>query len=381
MKKYDLIIRNGRLIEPNLGIDGVWDIAFDDGKVAAIEKSITKKDNAKEMDASGKIVLPGLIDLHTHIYWGATSLGVSHEEVALRSGTTTFVDAGSAGPGNFAGFRRFIAESSALQVYSFLNISYAGIFGFAPGVMVGECSDIRLLNKKECLSVAEKNRDLIRGIKVRAGHFAGGDSGIAPLAIGREVADELNLPLMAHFDHPPPGVEEILGLLREGDILTHCYRPEPNSVLTNGKQVKESVRMAKDKGILFDIGHGMGGMAFEVARTMLAEGLAPDTISSDVHQLCVNGPAYDLLHTASKFLCLGMSIEELVPAMTQNPARVLREPGLGTLASGAKADAVVLNLETGEFPYKDAAGETLIGKQKLSVDTIVIDGKIWNGAE
>ena len=152
----------------------------------------------------GLVVAPGLIDLHTHVYWGGTSLGVDAAEVARRSGTTTFVDAGSAGPGNFHGFRRHVIEPSPVRILPFLNVSFPGIFAFGPSVMVGECADLRLIDPRECVRVIAANRDLIAGVKVRVGRGAGGASGVAPLDIALEVAEEAGLPVMAHLDHPPP---------------------------------------------------------------------------------------------------------------------------------------------------------------------------------
>ncbi|HKM73212.1 MAG TPA: hypothetical protein VJX94_24645 [Stellaceae bacterium] len=179
---------------------------------------------AEIVDMRGLLVVPGLIDLHTHDYWGGTSLGVDAAEVARQSGTTTFVDAGSAGPGNFRGFRRHVIEPSPLRIIPYLNVSFPGIFAFSASVMVGECSDLRFFDPRECVRVIEANRDLIAGVKVRVGRTAGGASGGAPLDIALEVAEETGLPVMAHLDHPPPSRLEVLSRLRRGDILTRCFR-------------------------------------------------------------------------------------------------------------------------------------------------------------
>ena len=224
----ELVLRGGRVIDPASGRDATADIAFGDGKVSAVGHDLAGS-GAEIVDARGFLVVPGLIDLHTHVYWGGTSLGVDAAEVARRSGTTTFVDAGSAGPGNFHGFRRHVIEPSPLRIIPFLNISFPGIFAFSASVMVGECADLRLLDLRECVRVIKANRDLIAGVKVRVGRNAGGASGAAPLDMALEVAEESALPVMAHLDNPPPSRLEVLSRLRRGDILTHCFRPFPNA--------------------------------------------------------------------------------------------------------------------------------------------------------
>jgi len=226
----DLLLRGGRIIDPANGRDEVADIAFADGKVAAVGPDLPR-DGIETVDARGLIVVPGLIDLHTHVYWGGTSLGVDAALVAQRSGTTTFVDAGSSGPGNFLGFRRHVIEPSPLRILPFLNVSFPGIFAFSATVMVGEAADLRLIDPRECVRVINDHRDLIVGVKVRVGRGAGGASGIAPLDMALEVAEEVGLPVMAHLDHPPPSRLEVLSRLRRGDVITHCFRPFPNGAI------------------------------------------------------------------------------------------------------------------------------------------------------
>ena len=224
----DLVLRGGRVIDPANGRDEIADVAFADGKVIKIGRDLPGN-GSEIVDVRGLLVVPGLIDLHTHVYWGGTSLGVDAAEVAQRSGTTTFVDAGSAGPGNFHGFRRHVIEPSPLRIIPYLNVSFPGIFAVSAAVTVGECADLRLLDPRECVRVIRANRDLIAGVKVRVGRNAGGASGAAPLDMALEVAEETGLPVMAHLDNPPPSRLEVLSRLRRGDILTHCFRPFPNA--------------------------------------------------------------------------------------------------------------------------------------------------------
>jgi len=373
----DLILRGGRVIDPASGRDEVANIGFVDGKVAAIGSDIARE-GGEVVDVRGMIVAPGLIDLHTHVYWGGTSLGVDAADVARTSGTTTFVDAGSSGPGNFHGFRRHVIEPSPLRILPFLNVSFPGIFAFSPTVMVGEAADLRLIDPRDCVRVINANRDLIVGVKVRVGRNAGGASGIAPLDIALEVAEEVGLPVMAHLDNPPPSRLEVLSRLRRGDILTHCFRPFPNAPVQPDGQVREEVQEARRRGVVFDIGHGSGSFGFRTAEHMLEAGFLPDAISSDVHTLSIKGPAYDQLVTMGKFLALGLDLPAVIRAATAAPAAALGRADLGHLSVGAIGDASVLELAEGEVEYRDVLGETRRARQQLVARGLVIGGKWWH---
>ena len=372
----DLILRNGRVIDPASKLDAVCDIGFTGGHVAAVAPRIAES-AATERDVKGKLVIPGMIDLHTHVYWGGTSIGVDAEPIARRSGTTTFVDAGTAGPGNFAGFRRHVIEPSKVRILAFLNVSWAGIYAFSRTVMVGESSNLMLFDLQECVRVARANPDLIVGVKVRVGRGAGGASGIAPLDMALECAEELGLPLMAHIDHPPPTRREVLDRLRPGDILTHCYRNFPNSLLRADGGVRDEAIRARERGIFFDIGHGAGSFGFHACRGLLKAGFLPDAISSDVHVLNIDGPAYHLLETMSKFLVLGMDLNAIVAAVTTAPAHAIRRPELGTLAAGSPGDATVLDIEEGRFEFRDTQNETLAAERRFRRQGMVVAGSWW----
>jgi dihydroorotase len=375
---YDLILRGGRLIDPSQKLDAVTDVAFSGGKVAQIGPALKADAETDVRDLSGFIVTPGLIDLHTHVYWGGTSLGIDAEDFCRRSGVTTAVDAGSAGPGNFAGFRKHLIERSQVRILAYLQISFAGIYAFAPRVMVGESEEIRLMAPIDAMEVANANRDLIVGIKVRVGARASGRSGSAPLDIALQVADEVGMPVMAHIDDPPPTYEEVLARLRPGDTLTHAFRPYPNAPVTAQGTVKQAVNEARRRGVLFDIGHGKGSFAFKTARAMLANGFFPDTISSDVHALCINGPAFDQVTTMSKFLCLGMPLADIIAASTANAAFALRRPELGSLKPGGAGDATILSVRNGRFDYVDVVGEHLTGEHNIASEGVVIAGRWWH---
>lgn len=375
----DLILRGGRIIDPSQGIDRIADVRFTNGVVAAIGDKLAGAPDTEMRDVRGKVVTPGLIDLHTHVYWGGTSIGVDAVPLARSSATAVFVDAGTAGPGNFPGFRKHVIEPSIpVRILPFLNLSYAGIFAFSNTVMVGECADLRLLDLRECVRVARENADLICGIKVRVGRGAGGTSGIAPMDMALEVAEEVGLPLMAHLDHPPPSRLEVMSRLRPGDILTHCFRPFPNAPSGPAGGVRPEVSAARERGVIFDIGHGGGSFGFRTSRAMLAAGFKPDVISSDVHVLSIQGPAFDLLHTMGKFLTLGMALPEIVACATLNAARAIRRPGLGTLKPGAGRDASIFEVVATPTQYRDVLGEMIVGERRLVARGLVLDGRWWS---
>ncbi|AWV19366.1 MULTISPECIES: amidohydrolase/deacetylase family metallohydrolase [Methylobacterium] len=378
--QHDLILKGARVIDPSQNHDGICDVAFADGRVSGFGRDLPAGPGTQVRDMEGAIVTPGLIDLHTHVYWGGTSLGIDADEFCRTSGVTTSVDTGSAGPGNFAGFRSHVIERSQARILAYLHVSFAGIFGFSKTIMVGESEDPRLMAPREAVEVAEANRDVIVGIKVRVGRHASGDQGTAPLDIALQVAEETGLPLMAHIDEPPPSYEAVLAMLRPGDVLTHAFRPFPNSPVTAQGAVKPALREARARGVLFDIGHGKGSFAFRTARAMLAGGFLPDTISSDVHQLCIEGPAFDQVTTMSKMLCLGMSLTDVIAASTVNAAVALKRMEYGTLKVGALGDATVLAVRDGAFDYVDTRGETMTGAQRITAEGVVLKGRWWHPA-
>jgi dihydroorotase len=378
MAACDLVLKGGHVIDPAQNIDAVMDVAFAGGKVAAVGKSLDTSAAKDVRDVSGKIVTPGLIDMHTHVYWGGTSLGIDAEDFCRKSAVTTAVDTGSAGPGNFAGFRKHVIEPSAVRILAYLHISHAGIFGFSSRIMVGESENLALMDPETAVEVAQANRDVIIGIKVRLGRHASGIHGMAPFEHAIQVAEEASMPLMVHIDEPPPSYAEVVSRLRSGDVLTHCFRPFPNSPVGPDGKVRPEVLAARQRGVLFDIGHGMGSFSFRTARAMLDAGFMPDTISSDFHAMCINGPAFDQVTTLSKFLCLGVPLKEVIRTSTENAARALSRPDLGTLKPGSAGDASILSLDEGAFDYADVVGEHVTGDRKINACGVVLGGRWWH---
>jgi len=247
--------------------------------------------------------------------------------------------------------------------------------------MVGESVDLRLMDPRTTVEVVNANRDMIVGIKIRLGRIASGDHGMAPFDYALQVAEETDLPMMVHIDEPPPSYREVVNNLRKGDVLTHCFRPFPNTPIDPHGGIRPEVIAARKRGVYFDIGHGMGSFSFDVCEVMLNGGFIPDTISSDIHQLCINGPVYDQVTTLSKFLAMGMSLVDVIAASTDKASQVLVRPDLGNLKAGSAGDAAILSLETGDFEFTDSTGKTVNGKQRITASGVVLGGQWWHSAE
>lgn len=373
----DLVLRGGRVVDPSQSIDRIADVVVAGGKVLGLDAA--PAEGADSVDVAGMIVTPGLIDLHTHVYWGGTSLGVDPVAYALKSASPLLVDAGSAGPGNYPGFAKHIIEPAFPRILAFLHISFAGIYGFSDRVRVGESHDMRLMAARDAVRVVSEYPDTIVGIKVRLGAHASGPSGIAPLDVAMAVAEETCLPLMVHIDEPPPSYGEVVSRLRTGDVLTHCFRPFPNAPVDGKGNIRPEIHAARERGVIFDVAHGMGSFAWKSARAMLSQNFRPDVISSDVHAFCLNGPAHDNLHVMTKFLALGWTLPEVIEAASAAPARVLGLEDRGHLRPGALGDISVFREEEGPVELVDAVGESVTFDRLLTPVGIAVGGK-WMSA-
>jgi dihydroorotase len=374
VQDYDLVLKRGRVLDERNGVDDVLDVAIKAGKIAAVGKELAGHSSRVE-DVSGAIVAPGLIDVHTHVYHKATSLSVEPGFIARRSATTTLVDAGSAGAGNYDGFRDYVMSRCPYRIFAFLNISFPGIFGFDKGVSIGEATLREMLPVDRCVAKIEANRDRIVGVKVRIGGPVTGDLGLGALELALEAANAVGLPLMTHIGPAPPSYADVVSMLRPGDILTHCFRPTPNSALGPDGKVLNAVRSARERGVLFDIAHGMGAFAYETTEGALKEGFPPDLISSDVHVIAVEGPGFDLLHTMSKLLNCGLTLPQVIGMSSSRPALAIRRPDLGHLGVGAPADITVLQQVDSDYVFEDVVGVTRQGSTMLQPIAVYIDGQ------
>lgn len=368
--QFDLLIKGGDVVNPG-GQSGRLDVAIKRTRIAALGPDIPAESARRVIDASSQIITPGLVDLHTHVYHNVTYWGIQADPVAARSGVTTWLDVGSSGAFNFMGFREFIAKPAAARLYALLNISAIGLTA-----STWELSNLDYCDVDLCCKLIDLNRDLALGVKARVDRSTTRNTGIEPLKLARAAADRCELPLMLHVGYGPPTIREVLPYLRPGDILTHCFTGGDMRIMDPNGRLLDDAKRAWDQGVIMDIGHGAGSFAFEVGEALIAQGHKPDVISSDIHQISVNGPLFDLPTCLSKFLAIGMSLPEVIRAATVRPAEVLGlQDEVGTLRVGAAADVALFRLEKGDFPLYDVFMQPRAGNQLLYNTLTLIDGR------
>ena len=376
--KYDLLIKGGTLVDPAQDLSDGRDVGFASGRVAAVGECLDGGDAREVIDASGCVVTPGLIDLHVHVFAGVSHYGIEPDPTCLARGATTVVDAGSAGADTFSGFRKYVIDVSETRILAQLNISSQGMLTEEIGEFeIPEYADVN----KACRMI-ERHRDIVLGVKVRLTRntIVSERSGMIPLHRAREAADAAGLPIMVHpQDAWCSSIDDILGVMKSGDILTHCYHDYPCGILDGEGRVRDSVLEAIERGVVFDVGHGAGSFSWQIVEKALSQGVLPTTISSDLHIYNVNGPVYDLAFVVTKFLHLGLSIEESISRVTSVPAAIIGMEGeVGTLSPGAFGDAVVFELRDGDFRLEDSRGEIRTGTRNLVPVTVVKGGRAYS---
>jgi dihydroorotase len=379
--KFDLVIRGGDVLDPSQQIQGKRDIGIRWGVVEAVEESIPAERALKTIDATGKLVTPGLVDLHCHVYPYGSAIGIPADELVQFQGTTTVVSAGDAGVNNLAALRRFIVAQTRARMYAFLHIANNGLSAFP----VAELYNIDNAQVEACAMALAENPDFLIGVKVRMSENVIFKHGIEPLRRGIQACEMCGWParMMVHIG----GVEtrelmsDILNLLRPGDVLTHCYSGAPNmagaftNIVQDGKLLPAALA-AKQRGVLFDIGHGGGSFDFTVAEVAIPAGCTPDTISSDIHVFSGNTPGTPFLpNVMSKFLALGFPLEQVVAMATSAPAKIInRAPKIGTLQIGAPGDVTIMDLVEGPVTFVDTRNNKRDGKLLLKPVQTVING-------
>ena len=372
---YDVLVRGGTVLDPANGVSGLRDVGLEGGRVTAVALGLEAATADDVLDATGFYVVPGLIDLHTHVYKDVSVFGIEADELCPQTGVTTAVDTGSAGWINYRGLERYIIDRSQTRILAFVHLSAVGL-----PCRRGELVFRGYADPDACARVVREHPDTCVGVKVRLYRGVGGEVDVRYLLkLALEAAERSEKPLMVHISNSSAPLEDLLPPLRTGDIVTHCFHGTgPACVLDEAGHVLPVVREARDRGVLFDIGHGLGSFTYGVARKALEDGFPPDTISTDIHSLNINGPVYDLPTTMSKLLNLGMPLEDVVRKSTAEPARAIgRTDGLGHLGVGAAGDVAVLACETGRFELWDVDGEVLVGEQRLVCRASVRDGRVW----
>jgi dihydroorotase len=363
-ERFDLLIRGGEVIDPVQELRGRRDVAIRWGRIAAVGPGIDPARAAQVIDARGKLVLPGLVDLHTHVYPQASALGLPADELAPHTCTTTYVSCGDAGANNFSAFRHYIAAQARSRLFAFVHISTIGLTGFP----VGESLNLDYADVDAAARTIAENRDIVLGVKVRISRNVVGGNGLEPLrrAIAAAERAGTGARVMCHIGDAPGPISELLDLLRPGDVLTHAYSGAGNNVVQDGRVVPAALE-ARRRGVVIDVGHGGGSFDYTVAEPAIEQGLAPDTISSDIHALSGNTPGMPYLPwVMSKFLNLGFSLEQVVRMATLAPSRVIdRVDGLGTLQPGAPADVSILELVEEPVRFVDTRGNQRSGTRWL----------------
>jgi dihydroorotase len=373
-QEYDLLIKGGTVVDPARDLRGPLDVAIKGEKIAELSPNISPDAARKVILASDKLVTPGLVDIHVHVYEGATEGGLNADRYCLGRGVTTVVDAGSAGYPAIAGFRKYIVNASATRIYALLDI---GALGTLVGVK-DTMENLEWVNPRLTAQAAESNKPIVIGIKARLSKDVAGRNDMEVLKRAREAADAVKLPLMLHVGDTYSPLQTILGMMRKGDIVTHCYTPRPHGIVDEKGKLLAEVKQARERGILFDVGHGMFHFGFDLTQNCLQQGFLPDTISSDLAQRSVNGPTFDFVTTLSKFLVLGLSLDKVIELATIRPANVFNFGlELGTLKPGSVADVSILQLREGSFSFVDCVGKTWIGRHKLVGVASIRNGKVF----
>ncbi len=371
---YDMLIKGGTVIDPAQDLHAVRDVALAGGRVAAVDDEIYEETAQTVIDAAGYLVTPGLIDLHVHVWWGVSHYGVEPDPTCLARGVTTVYDTGSSGADTFPGFKKYVIDASATRVKAFLHVSSQGLL--SPGI--GELTDLRFADVSRAVRMCEEHKDDIAGVKIRMTRSLVGENGKEGLKRARQVCDATGLPLMIHPNASPVSFEDMMDELRPGDIVTHCFHQSDTGILDDSGAVRPAARRAAQNGILFDVGHGQGSFAFDVAEAAMSQGFPPGTISSDLHVYNLNGPVYDLVTTVSKFLVLGLSLDQALEKVTAAPARAMGMLGeIGTLCPGARADLAILELNSGSFVFTDARDRTRFAEQKLQPVSTIAGGSLY----
>lgn len=370
----DLLIKGGRVVDPSQSLSAVRDVAIVGNRIARVAENIPTESARTVLDARGKVVTPGLVDIHVHVYDAVVATSIDPDVSSVAKGATTVVDAGSAGANTFAGFRKHIIERATTRVYALLNISSVGF------AAANEYSDLAFVDPDAAVRVIEANRDVILGIKVRMTPNIVNGQDLEVLRRARRASDATNVPIMVHIGGGASPLERILEILEPGDVVTHALHARTGQILDVEGRILPQVLEAQRRGIFMDIGHGSGNLSFEVAEKAARVGWFPDTISSDIHSRNVNGPVYDLATTLSKFLYLGMSLDDVIRCGATTPAKVFRFPEkLGTLQEGAGADVALFDLQAGQFEFVDSVGQRRVGSRKLTHFATVRGGQIYAG--
>jgi dihydroorotase len=370
---YDLVFKNGHVADPEAGHIFEADVAISQGRIARIAPNIDSTGATTTVDASRAIVCPGFIDLHTHVFTARGPTRVDADTIGVEQGVAAVVDAGSFGPANGQEFLEKVVALSKTRVFGFINVSLHGI-NHDPG----EASVQDWLSSDTVVSFARDHLDWIRGVKTRASASAVGSLDTAAVRAAKEAALGLGVPLMVHVGNAPPRLEDVCEFLEAGDIITHCFHGKSGGVITKGGAVLPAIRRAVERGVYLDIGHGAGSFSFETAGKALGLGLRFHTISTDLHRSSFEGSVKSLTLTMTKLLHLGVILEDIIKAVTLNPAKVLSvEDDYGRMAEGAPANLSIISIEDRALEMVDSYGNARTAERVIVPRYTVLAGQLY----
>ncbi len=376
--QYDLLLSGGEVLDPGAGLRGEMDVAIAGGKIAAVGASLPSAQARRTVSVKGKLVMPGLVDMHAHVLVNGHDMGIHTDRCCRGSGVTTLCDAGSTGSANFPALRNVLDHHVRTRVRAFVNLSAIGISGTSRG---GELSHFPYADPEGCARTISENPDLAIGVKLRFGPGLVWEYSAEPVKLARRTADMAGgVPMMMHITDSPVPLPELIAHMKPGDIVTHCYHGRNHGIMGQEKQfVLKEVVEAQRAGIVFDCAHGRNHFNFRMIEKALDQGFLPDTISTDLTLTsATRGPVWDLPTTMTKLLHFGMPLEEIVRRATAAPARIMGYEGtVGTLKPGANGDVAVFELRDGNFELHDSDRNTVTAKRRLISHLTVKEGRVW----
>jgi dihydroorotase len=373
---FDLLLSGGTVLNPATALNQKLDVAVRGGRVAAIRADIPRTSAKRAIDATGCYVTPGLIDFHVHSYWGVNPYGCDLDAVCLATGVTTTMDAGSAGPVNLLGFRKLVHEQSKTRMLGFIALAQHGVLNEP-----GELLNIGFADSDAAAQAVQDNRDISVGVKVRLHKKSIGENSRPALRLAIKAAQATRTPIMVHVGDTALPMEEIAETLRSGDVITHCYTPQRPSIIDEQGKLLAEVRKAKERGVIFDVGHAGGHFDFNLARRAMEDGLVPDVISSDLHGRMKQpgfGVVGDLPTTLTKFLALGLTLEQVIASCTVNAARAVGwQERVGSLEVGREADIAVLQVLEEPTRLRDCVGGEMTYRQRIAPRWTIRAGEVF----
>lgn len=358
---FDLLLVNGTVLNPAAGPRQELDVGITGGRITAMEKGLPRDGARQVLDLGGCFVTPGLIDFHVHSYWGVNPYGADLDAVCGATGVTTTADAGSAGPVNFPGFRHLVYERSRTRMLSFVAVAQHGVLN-----VPGELENIGFADPGNAARTVRENPDIAVGIKIRLHVKSVGRNGREALRMALEAGDACDAPVMVHVGDTGLSMEEIVETLRPGDVVTHCYTPKQPAIVDPSGHLRPAVLEARERGVIFDVAHANGHFDFDLVSRAMDQGLRPDIISTDLHRMSGAGPVVDLPTTLTKFLMLGLELDEIVADCTINAARTIGwEDRIGVLEVGREADVAVLAVVDQETALEDSVGKRRTAGQRI----------------